>query len=319
MSFYYVNPGLLGLFNYFTEKHNVDQISSNIHNPNCGVACMSTSAFGYYFNEVISSISGSFYLYVTTNNPLKDIFTIGFYNLDNISSSLNTPIFLICGYPDGTVLNDDYFPLRFKVGRNVVYTTNDTEQCSKIAYLNKIWFRLVVESSKVATLELCVNNNAIYSYKFDFNVDNIGNALIFTLNDSSISNILLSSSYTGVAYYEDVVNIPFAVSSSSMMESSNSYIVDSSMQKLTLKVSENEYGNHINNIYCSVLIKDNQSNDLSRVVANISNVHGNTSVSSYKEFDVSDVVTIPINDSGVTGDYVIAINFDSLSSMSTGE
>lgn len=290
MSFYYVNPGFVDLFNYFVDKNSVEQINSNIHNSECGVACTSSSAFGYFFNESVSSISGCFSLYVSSSTPKNDIFKLCFYNLNNENSLLGEPTFTIKGYPNGSILNNTYFPLSFVVGQNNVYISNDYDKCPKVLSLNKIWFRISVNLSNVATFQLRINDNPVYSYTLDFNSSVLGNTMLFSLNDASVSSILLSSSYNEVNVYQDIINISPTISESDMLIVDDTYIAYHNGQKTVFDIYVHDSMSSSSPIYGAIIVNDKKNLSNNSVFSldqlNFSTVSSRYSISSYSEYEI---------------------------------
>lgn len=292
MSFYYVNPGLVDLFNYFVDKNSVEQINSNIHNLECGVACTSSSAFGYFFNESVSSISGCFSLYVSSSTPKNDIFKLCFYNLSDKNALLGEPTFTIKGYPNGSILNDTYFPLSFVVGQNNVYISNDSDKCPKVLSLNKIWFRISINSSNVATFQLRINDNSIYSYTLDFNSSVLGNTMLFSLNDASVSNVLLSSSYNEVNVYQDIINISPTISASDMLIIDDTYTAYHNDQKTVFNIHMNDSMSASSPVYGAIIVNDKKNLSDNSVFSldqlNYSTFSSVYSASSYTEYTIPD-------------------------------
>lgn len=264
MSFFYVNPGMVDLFNYFTNKSAVEQINSEIHNSIFGVACTSSFNFGYFFNEVVSEISGCFSLYVSTTTPIHDIFTLSFFNIENESSILNFPVLSLKGYPNGTVLNNSYFPLVLSVGQLNVYSSNDEDKCPLLMSVNDIWFRISVDSSHKAIFQLKINKNKVYSYTLNFPTSSLGNLLLFSMNNASISNIILSSSYDDVLPQSTLGKYKYTNVSNDMTLTENMYVANVGGQKVVFRIN-----NSSNNSYCAIVINNHEFTESNKIAVDI--------------------------------------------------
>lgn len=318
MSFYYVNPGFVQLFNYVTDDNSIEQINSSIHNPSCGVACTSSKDFGYFFNETISEISGCFSLYVSSSMPNYNVFKLNFYNLSDISSTLNYPIISLCGYPDGSVLNNSHFPLTLSVGQLNVYNSSDIDKCPKVAFVNKIWFRISVDSTKIAIFQLKVNDNPVYSYTLELNNVTLGNTLTFSLNDASVSNILLSSSYDKVSQIANITPVNFSVSETDMLVDGNDYIANGFGQKTSFNVLSSNYDDSCSDIFGFVFVKQNvSSEDNCYIFVDQEKSYQGEEIQSHTEYNIENkdvIIFSAIKDADINynrGDYTFIIGVDS--------